>query len=139
MGRHPAGDWHDASLAIPATHKAQSAVMQSFTVSDFADLAQVFCAWCEDAVPVEVVHRGRYKTMLCQHRRWLKDREATRCRLCCVPRGSTSAGCCGPSFAWACRRFVGCFAALQSWLAALPSMRNSALPRHAELRVVGDR
>ena len=77
-----------------------------------------------DAVcaPVQIIHRGRFKSLSKQQRRWLKRRQAIEPaightqsdhrmgRWCCVRPGSTSAGCCGRSppggwqpFFWACR------------------------------------
>ena len=78
---------------------------------------------------VQIIHRGRFKSLTDQQRRWLKRRQAIepaightkhdngmdRCWLrgqtgdalrCCVQPATTSAGCCAPWCVWGSRAFI---------------------------------
>jgi len=112
-------------------------------------------------VPVEVVHRNRYKTMPSQQRRWLKRSQAIeplighakqdhgmrRCWLKGAEGDALNAVLCAAGFniCWLLRAIVRLdlqglgllFAAAQSWLAMLTTALSSALLHHAELRIAG--
>ena len=93
---------------------------------------------------VEIIHRGKFKSLTSAHRRWLKEKAsgracdraletrqrhgsvlaqrdpwAMRCTRCCAQPATTSAGCCGRSCVWASRAFCALLARLWIWAAAL--------------------
>lgn len=135
-------------------------LLQDIGVQPKAAVVDLGYRGVDHLVPVEVVHRGRYKTMPSQQRPWLKRRQAIepvighakqdhgmrRCWLKGSQGDALHAVLCAAGFniRWLLRAIVrlglqglcSLFAALQSWLAALLIAPSSALPRHAELRTV---
>jgi IS5 family transposase len=105
-------------------------LLQDLNVKPTTSIVDLGYRCVDQLVAAQVIHRGRFKTMSAQHRKWLERRQAVepvighlkadqrmdrcwlmgntamQCTRSCVQRDSTSGGCCRPLPAMGTRRFI---------------------------------